>query len=224
MFSEFLLYMVNELKQHFKYKMTGTMPDLQARFVLSTFSHFRRRLLCVLGLTVLLLPLKGSGQTISAPDSTSADQLSGTWVINKERSTAIDPWTDLKIEIDATESRLTLERIWSGYHGYAVSDSMTIPIDGSSHQVPMSQWPDNRQIGAFLASESSKSVSARWLDKGQTLQVTNRLNLSVSQGTSQVRTHREYRVSPTGSYLIVLELRSTRPRPIRYTLEQTEPS
>ena len=204
--------------------MTGTMSDLRARLVSSTFSQFRERLLCVLGLTVLLLPLKGSGQTVSAPDSTSADQLSGTWVINKERSTAIDPWTDLQIEIDATASRLTLKRTWAGYHGYAVSDSMTIPIDSSSHEVSMSQWPDNRHIGAFLASESSRSVSAHWLDEGQTLQVTNRLSLSVSQGTSQVRTHREYRVSPTGSYLIVLELRSTRPRPIRYTLEQTDPS
>ena len=216
--------MVNELKQHFKYKMTGTMLDLRARLVPSIFSHFRRRLLCVLSLTVLLLPLKGLGQTVSAPDSTSADQLSGTWVINKERSTAIDPWTDLQIEIDATASHLTLKRTWAGYHGYAVSDSMTIPIDGSSHQVPMSKWHDNRHIGAFPTSESSKSVSACWLDEGQTLQVTNRLNLSVSQGNSQVRTHREYRVSPTGFYLSVLELRSTRPRPIRYTLEPTDPS
>jgi hypothetical protein len=88
----------------------------------------------------------------------------------------------------------------------------------------MTQWPDNRHIGAFLASDSSKSVSAAWLDDGQTLRVTTRLTVRISQGTTRIRTYSEYRVSPSGRHLVVLELRSTRPKPIRYTFERAEPS
>jgi hypothetical protein len=205
--------------------MADAMVDSRARLIPSTYFALRSSFLCyVLGLSVFLLPLDGVGQTVPSSDSITAAKLSGKWKIDKEVSTAIDPWRDMQIEIDATSSQLTLDRNWEGYHGFSVSDSMTIPIDGSTHQVSMSQWPDNRHIGAFLAEDSLKSVSARWLDEGRTLQVTTRLKLKVSQGTSQVRTHSEYRVSPSGAHLIVLELRSTRPRPIRYRFEEMDPS
>lgn len=200
--------------------MADGMVDL--RLSPSSFPYSFGLLLCALGLMVFLLPMEGMGQTVSASDSTSAAKLSGTWKIDKERSTSIGPWGDLRIEIDATGSCLTLDRNWKGYHGFSVSDSMTIPIDGSSHRVSMSQWPGNRHIGAFIAADSSKSVSAQWIDRGETLQVTTHLNLKVSQGTSRARTHSEYRVSPDGTYLTVLKLRSTRPRPMRYILEQMD--
>jgi hypothetical protein len=213
---------IGQVKRYFKYKMTHVMmtadlkrpgpnPPSRISFFLRSGTFF---------LLMLALPLLGRAASPSVSDSTHASRLSGTWSIDKERSTAIDPWNGLRIEINASASRLTLERIWQGSYGFATSDSMTIPIDGSSHRVPMQQWPDNRHIGAFLASDSSKTVSARWLDDGRTLQVTTRLTVRISQGTTRIRTHSEYRVSPSGTHLTVLELRSTRPKPIRYTFER----
>jgi hypothetical protein len=174
-------------------------------------------LLLVLGLALGGL---GCGGGDAAPESTSAAQLSGTWTIDKAQSTAIDPWRDLTIDVDASASRLTLERIWRGYYGFDTSDSMTIPIDEAPHTVPMPQWPDNRHIGAFLGGDSTKTVTAQWLDDGRTLQVTTRVPVRTSQGLRSLRTHSEYRVSPDRTHLTVLELRSTRPDPIRYTLER----
>lgn len=218
---------IGEMKRYFKYKITYVMIVADVRPAGSPLFPIRSPFCLRYGACLLLLlalPLVSQAGNAPASDSTNALRLSGTWSIDKERSTAIDPWNDLTIKIDASASRLTLERIWKGGYGFSVSDSMSIPIDGTSHRVPMKQWPDNRHIGAFLASDSSKTVSARWLDDGRTLQVTTRLNVRVSQGTTRIRTHSEYRTSPSGSHLIVLELRSTRPRPIGYTFEKKSSS
>ncbi|MFB6272034.1 MAG: hypothetical protein ABEL51_03965 [Salinibacter sp.] len=156
--------------------------------------------------------------------SVNAERFNGTWSIHEERSTDISPWNGLTVQIDATPSQLTLERIWDGNYGVTVNDSMTIPIDGEQHRVSLQQWPDNRHIGATLASDSSKTVSAEWLDNGRTLRVTTRLDVRVSQGITRIRTYSEYRVSPDGGTLTLLELRSTRPRPLHYTFVPAESS
>jgi len=176
--------------------------------------------------TFLVLVVLAAG-TISCggtDGSINAEQFSGTWSIDEERSTDISPWNGLTVQIDASSSQLTLERIWGGNYGVTVNDSMTIPIDGEQQRVPMQQWPDNRHIGASLASDSSKTVSAEWLDNGRTLRVTTRLDVRISQGTTRIRTYSEYRISPNGGTLTVLELRSTRPRPLHYTFVPAESS
>lgn len=173
-------------------------------------------------LYVLVLAVAGIACTDSAPSSTAADRLTGTWTIAPDQSTAIDPWRDLTVEIAATDARLTLKRIWQGHYGYATVDSVTIPIDGAAHRIPLTQWADNRHIGAFVGGDSTKRVAATWVDDGTTLQVTTRLTVRTSQGPTPIRTHSEYRVAPNDSSLTLLELRSTRPRPIRYTLEASE--
>lgn len=198
-----------------------TCPDAIPHGPLSSSPERSARRLRIL---VLLLALALGSVSCGGPDGVEADRFNGTWTIDKEQSTDITPWNDLTIEIDASPSRLTLERIWGGSYGVTVNDSMTIPIDGERHHVSMQQWPDNRHIGSFLAADSSKAVSAEWLDEGQTLRVTTHVNLRTSQGTTRVRTHSEYRVAPDGTTLRVLTLRSSRPRPIRYTLTPAEPS
>lgn len=145
-------------------------------------------------------------------------KIEGTWAIDKKRSTAIDPWQDLTIEIEAGEERLDLRRLWTGNYGFVAVDSIDIPINGTSHPASLKGWPDNRHIGAFARPDAERLVSATWLDGGQTLRVSTRTEVSVSQGKAQVRTYSEYRPSPDGQELTVLELRSTRPRPIRYVL------
>lgn len=217
--------LLHESERYFKCKTTPDMPvcDTLPRGVslaspIALSARFWGSLVLLLALTL------GSVSCGGADGSAEAEQFNGTWSFDEERSTDISPWNDLTIEIEASSSRLTLERIWDGYYGVAVNDSMTIPIDGERHRVPMSQWPDNRHIGAFLGADSSKSVSAEWLDDGQTLRVTTHLNVRVSQGTTKIRTYSEYRVAPDGTTLTVLELRSSRPRPIRYTFTPAESS
>ena len=150
------------------------------------------------------------------------DAFDGTWVLDAERSTSVDPWNRLTLEIDAGPDRVTLQRIWSASRGVQTVDSMTIPTDGARHAVAMPPWPDNRHLGVSLPADSTTHVAARWLDNGRTLQTTTHVDLRTSQGTRRVRTVREYRLAPNGDGVTVLELRSTRPRPIRYTFRRRE--
>lgn len=147
----------------------------------------------------------------------------GTWTLVEDRSTSVDPWRSLVIEMQVDDPHVTLKRIWGGNREAGTyTDSMTIRTDGSVHEVPMEQWPDNRHLGAFLAGDSTKHVTAEWIDDGQTLQVETRLQVRTSQGVRPIRIYREYRLSPDDRHLTLLELRSTRPRPLHYTFARPD--
>jgi hypothetical protein len=84
----------------------------------------------------------------------------------------------------------------------------------------MGQWPDNRHLGAFLGPDSTKLVTARWMDEGRTLRTETRLRVRTSQGTRPIRIYSEYRLAPDSAHITLLELRSTRPSPLRYVFRR----
>lgn len=181
------------------------------------------RSVCALSLGMLLFTPGGSqSQPVDhTPDSPVPNEyLDGTWQLVKAESSPIDPWNTLTIEIEAGSSRLGLTRRWHGPTDYTAVDSVHIPIDGNTHRAPLPEWPDNRHIGAFADSDRPRRLAAEWLDEGRTLRVTSRFWVDTSQGQHHLRTYTEYRVAPQGNRLVVLELRSTRPKPRRYVLQR----
>lgn len=167
-------------------------------------------------LLLLVLPLLACAPN---PD------FSGTWTLVKERSTSVDPWRSMAIKMEVDGPNVTLKRIWGGNREAGTyMDSVTVRTDGSVHTVVMDQWPDNRHLGAFLAGDSTKQVTAEWLDDERTLRVERRLQVRTSQGVRPIRIYSEYRLSTDGRHLTVLELRSTRPRPLHYAFERIEGS
>lgn len=156
------------------------------------------------------------GMAPASVDRVDPDHFDGTWILQKDRSSPIDPWRGLTLTIDASETELLLMRVWKGSYGYSVVDSVRIPIDGQPHPIPIHTWPDNRHIGVFVGTEEEKTVAATWLDNGRTLGTTTRLAAATSQGRATLRIRSEYRLGPARRTLTLLELRSTRPRPIRY--------
>ena len=153
--------------------------------------------------------------------STVAEPFTGTWQLVPGESSPIDPWNTLVYEFDVGPRHLALTRRWHGPTNYTAVDSVRVPIDGTPHRAPLSEWPDNRHIGAFATADRPRRVAAEWLDEGRTLRVTSRFWVDTSQGQHRVRTYTEYRLAPAGKRLIVLELRSTRPMPRRYVLERS---
>lgn len=147
----------------------------------------------------------------------------GSWTYDAEESTAIDPWRRLSIEIGRDGEAVILKRIWRGSRegGTAVDSAYVVP-GGPPAMVPLEQWPDNRHLGAYLAGDSTKTITARWEDEGRTLVTESHLTVSVQQGTRPIRIYTEYRLSPGGERLDVLELRSTRPRPVHYVFHRAD--
>ena len=158
---------------------------------------------------------------VAPPDAAAA--FAGSWQLDADRSTAIDPWRRLTLDLAFDGGAVIVERRWRGSReGGSTLDSVRVVPGGPAATAKLEQWPDNRHLGAYLAGDSTKTVTAMWLDDGRTLATESRLTVSVQQGTHPLRIYTEYRLSPDGDRVDVLELRSTRPRPIHYVFRRTD--
>ncbi len=161
---------------------------------------------------------------LSRPVQALAPAFVGSWRLDASTSTSIDPWANLGLRIALDGDAVTVVRHWTGSReGGTSTDSVRVVTGGPAVTVRMDQWADNRHLGAFLTADSSKSVTARVEDRGATLVTESRVELVVQQGEIPVRTTTEYRISPGGMRLDVLELRSTRPTPIHYVFARVQP-
>lgn len=146
----------------------------------------------------------------------------GQWVLQKQGSTPVDPWSNLSLEIAVDGQQVTIERIWSAGRFRGVDD-MTLEVDGGVNREPLHRWLANRHLGAEIREDTTRQVTAEWLDDGRTLRVESRYTVLTSQGRAPIRTYSEYRLSPDGRTLTLLELRSTRPRPMHYIFTRADP-
>ena len=152
-------------------------------------------------------------------------QFSGTWLLDPSRSTAIDPWRNLSLEIDVNERLVTLQRRWRGSsEGGAFNDSLTVELGGEETHVSLEQWPDNRHLGAYIGGDGTKTLKAMSEDDGATLVTKAHLVASVQQGETFIRIYSEYRLAPDGNRIDLIELRSTRPTPVHYVFRRDEAS
>ena len=154
---------------------------------------------------------------------TAPPTLTGHWTLDADRSTPVDPWRDLSLRLDVTDSTATIVRSWT-YRRLAHADSVTVPLDGSPHPSTVTWWADSRHLAAHVQPGDTKTVRAWTDDGGTTLRVEQHLTLHTSQGTAPVRVYTEYRLAPDGDRLDVLELRSSRPAPLHYVFRRAEPS
>ena len=175
-------------------------------------------------LSLLLLVATALAITTSLPALSQPDaSLAGTWVLDHDASTAIDPWRNLTVEVTLDGDAVVLERQWRGSReGGAFSDSVRLVPGTTVRSEPMLQWPDERHLGAYIAGDRRKTVASHWADDEQTLVTESTLTLSIQQGERPIRIYTEYRLAPGGDRLDVLELRSTRPRPIHYVFTRAD--
>jgi hypothetical protein len=159
----------------------------------------------LLALSVLMMPLLGVSHANS--------DFSGRWEIDTSKSTALDPWRSLAIEIVVDGDQVSITRHYGGGSRVA-QESMTVDTSIPSQTVEVEGWWDNRHIGAYLGGGKEQTVSAEWVDDGQTLQLNIEMILETSQAETSVRVLREMRLSRDGKTLRVLQLRSSRNQPI----------
>lgn len=152
-----------------------------------------------------------AGSVGSVLHGTDLHGFGGSWTIDREASSAIDPWRRIHLEIAVEGDAVTLERtVTTGRR----NSTETYPLKvGRTVRVPVEWWTGNRHIGAYMGGDGRKAMTAAWMDGKRTLRVTADYVLETSQGESPVRSYTEYRLSPDGQTLTVLGLRSTRNLP-----------
>jgi hypothetical protein len=149
----------------------------------------------------------------------AAPGLSGAWTIDRNASSAIDPWGRILLDIRVDGKAVEISRtVTTGRR----NSSQVYPIRiGREVAVPVSWWTGNRHIGAYIGGDGTERLQAQWLDDGRTLRVESHYVLATSQGETPVRSTTEYRLSADGGELTVIELRSSRNLPTVHVFKRS---
>jgi hypothetical protein len=149
--------------------------------------------------------------------------LAGSWKIDLARSTELSPWKDYELTISTAGDQTTIRRrlAWGRRE---FTDEMTVS-PGEAVTIPVTMWPDNRHLGAYIGGDRTKQVRTEWLDQGRVLRLSTDLTLATQQGDRAVNILSDYKVTANGEQLILTELRSTRNKPVVYvfTRAKTKP-
>ncbi len=166
------------------------------------------RLLTSLSLLLLIAPL-----------AAATSPLAGTWRFDPSRSTELSPWQSYDLTLNVAGDVVTISRqLGSGRRGF--NDTMTLKTAAADNVVAVELWPDNRHLGAYIGGDRTKHVRAEWLDGGRILRLSTNLVLSTQQGDRPVNILSDYKVSANGAVLTLIELRSTRNRPVVYVFNR----
>jgi len=71
-------------------------------------------------------------------------------------------------------------------------------------------------MAVYAQPKKSARTVASWLDGGRTLRVEAQVPLEISQGETTMRLYSEYRLLEGDETLLLIELHSTRSRPLVY--------
>lgn len=171
----------------------------------------------------LLLALSGCDAEASNPAERiqANPDFAGKWQLLTNLSTAVDPWRTIRLDIDVDGSVIDIEKtVTTGRRN--TTENYRLDTASEENFVPMEVWLDNRHIGAFLPRNNGKTIRAEWLDDGRTLKMDSSYVLETHQGETPVRATTEYRISRGGDRLTMLEIRSSRNRPILHVYERQQ--
>jgi hypothetical protein len=152
----------------------------------------------------------------------AASPFEGRWRLDKTRSTALDGWSewDLVIQLDGNHVTLGYDMQW-----HTTQFSTTNVLD-STQAVTLPNFfrVEQRHMALYPAKGQTTSVRTSWLDDKRTLRVEADAPIEISQGQALMRIYAEYRLVEGDRELLLIELHSSRPRPLiyRFTKVSTE--
>lgn len=139
----------------------------------------------------------------------------GRWRLDPARSSALDGWhaADLVIALDGTKVALTYDMTWR-----TTRYSATNTVDTARALAVRDFFRiEQRHMAVYPRPGESTQVTAAWLDAGETLRVEAAVPVGISQGEGTMRIYDEFRLLEGGTTLLLIELHSTRHRPLVYT-------
>ncbi|MBN2090031.1 hypothetical protein JW964_10465, partial [candidate division KSB1 bacterium] len=153
--------------------------------------------------------------------SASLAGLAGKWTLIPEKSTEIDLYGTLAIEIRIDKSEVTLIQQWGGRRSFI--DSLTLKTDGRNHEIKIDNrvFPTNVFMGLSMPVGQSRKIKAVWEDNRNRLKLTETYDLRGSQGKTPVTAIHTYELSANKEALVYQINRSTRTKEpaIQYLLK-----
>lgn len=144
--------------------------------------------------------------------------LAGHWRLDVARSSALDGWhaMDLVIALDGSHVAITHRMRWGATKFDATNDYDTAKAVELEHFFRVEQ----RHMAVYPAKHGITHATAAWLDGGRTLRIEAVTPVEVSQGDVPMRIYSEYRVGELGNTLTLIELHSSRNRPLVYVFHK----
>ncbi|MBK8856256.1 MAG: hypothetical protein IPN11_00795 [Opitutaceae bacterium] len=144
--------------------------------------------------------------------------LAGRWRFEPALSTALDGWhkMDLVVALEGTKVALTHDMLWIR--------SKVVATNTFDTAQPVEQKDffriEQRHMAVYPEKHGVTKATASWIDGGRVLRTEAMTPVEVSQGNVLMRITTEYRVSETGDTLTLIELHSTRNRPLVYVFKK----
>lgn len=155
---------------------------------------------------------------LAAAASAANPALAGRWRMDPALSTALDGWhkMDLVIALDGTKVAVTHDMLWRTSQVVATNTLDT------AQPVELKDFfrVEQRHMAVYPAKGGVTTATAAWIDDGRVLRTEAFTPVEVSQGNVVMRITTEYRVSETGDTLTLIELHSTRNRPLVYVFKK----
>jgi hypothetical protein len=141
--------------------------------------------------------------------------LDGRWRMDTARSAALDGWTTADLVI-TTDGNIIMFRYDMTWHATKVTAENTVKTN-TAVEHPDFFRIDQRHMAVYARPKEAALVQpAVWLDGGRTLRVEAQVPVETSQGNTTLRLYDEYRLLEGGQELVLIELHSTRDRPLVY--------
>jgi len=165
--------------------------------------------------TLLMVPLIAAAQVDPA--------LLGTWELLPHKSTDIDLYRTMGVELRASGKDVVAINIWGG-KGRNHRDSVKVRTDGTVAKVPVTNrvFPSNSFMGLMMVTGSQREITAAVENGGKVLKLKEQTRVRGSQGAVPVSIVRTYALSDDGetmSYTIERSTRKTGP-PTRFVLKR----
>lgn len=140
--------------------------------------------------------------------------IEGRWRLDKTRSTALDGWHewDLVIGLKGNQVSLQHDMKW-GRTTLSATNVLDLAAPAS---VPNFFRVEQRHMSVYNAKGAAATARTSWLDNQRTLRVEADLPVEISQGQATMRLYSEYRLLEGDTELLLIELHSSRLRPLVY--------
>jgi hypothetical protein len=138
----------------------------------------------------------------------------GRWRLDVAQSTALDGWTaaDLVIAVTGAKVELRHDMTWR-----STKVTATNTVDTAAPVDLLNFFRiDQRHMAVYAQPKKSARTTAAWLDAGRTLRLEAQVPLEISQGETVMRLYAEYRLLEGDQALVLIELHSSRTRPLVY--------
>jgi hypothetical protein len=140
--------------------------------------------------------------------------LKGQWRLDPNRSSALDGWQkmDLVFALEGSQIEVIYLMQWRSTKYRATNQLDTSKSVASDNFFRVEQ----RHMAVYPAKGGITHTTAEWIDEDRTLRTETNTPVEVSQGVVNMRITSEYRIGEGGETLILIELHSSRPRPLVY--------